>query len=375
MIDERRQYVRAERTLRVYRGGNRTFSFTRDGAGKGRSSNCGSPDEIQSAVDLLNAAVARLAVTTVDWNDRYQAERDAAIADVVLQGSVMFEAIAADDSSRTSVRALLNGAVYLETQADLHVPWEWLYLGDRNASPDLQQFLGASRAVGYNICSRTPVETEDPDDVWLRYARLPSNSTLRINIAENKILKSAAHGIERGSIADTGHTIQPLRDLLKGKPSEILAFGNFMKAEHNIAHFNAHALGNRSIKHPELIVSKSFPVSTKDIEQLRPFYPDSVVVLNCCNGLALHWGPESTLAAAFLEGGGETVLATTSQIEDTYATSFITEFYKYLLNGECVGRALISARRRTLVNTGNPACLAYGIIGPFLKRVIDRDAA
>ena len=87
-----------------------------------------------------------------------------------------------------------------------------------------------------------------------------------------------------------------------------------------------------------------------------------LVVLSACDTAAGRLqGAEgiANLARAFLLSGARSVVATLWQIDDTFSSTMMQQFYKHLVSGKSVGEALTLAKRDMMTTYGDVAVPYY----------------
>lgn len=364
-------HVSAARTAQIFGPVGDSFHLLRQGTGKAAKLRIASAHELDQAIAAVNRAVRDLAAATVDWPDREPAERERAVAAVVKAGVRLRKAVAKDDAAEQALRRTLEGALLFEAQTDKHVPWAWLYFGDPESPPDVGLFLGHKAVVGY-IAPREAVRSNETerDPAWDRFNRAPVDGPIDVNFAEDLRLASASTGAERMIFSGERWRLRALPTLRSEDAAALRKFYDFMAVPHHLAHFNTHAQAAAGGDEASLTVSREFPIGAAQLTGPDVLCEDAVVVLNCCDGMAVSFGIEGCLAIRFSWAGAAVVVGTTSPIEDAYATRFARLFYGHLIEGRSVGHALTLARRAMLTPGESPMCLSYALMGSYATRLV-----
>jgi hypothetical protein len=327
-----------------------------------------------NAIKAVKLAVQNLAITTQDWDDRSSAERERALERVKLAGINLFTTFVSA-ANEIDFLKVFDGVSFLGASTDTHVPWEWIYLGARDALCDPMKFLGARIVVGQSspFSTTSPNEVSCRDDLWDRFNKssdvkqaLNYESGFGVRVAEDERLRSAALGLERAIFSDHGIPVQVLGSLTPGSAGEKKKYFSFINDDQDLSHFNCHG-GDDELS---LYVSSRYLMTVQDFLDSGHLIPEgSAVVLNCCNSMTTRYDEDPSLARAFEVRGAGVVVGTTGVIDDTYATLFARAFYERYLKCETAGTALLGARIEVIQSTNNPACLVYSLLGGFKHKL------
>lgn len=319
---------------------------------------------LDALISGVAGAVSRWMDTSRDWDQRGSDEKMTGLEDLRTRGVALFEQLAGENAEW--LRRTLGSISYLDVNVfDWNIPWEFIYLGDLQGPVDLDEFLGSSVVVGRvapkNVLPNEPdAPANDPTEYQPPMCAVPMSAA----VGEDNRLLSAAQGIERAIFAKHAvpvHLLGPLRSVQGLRKLEA-----FLEDSPYLTHFNCHAVE----ENPEantvgaLELTERFTVPRQQLEKM-PVREGSIVVLNCCSGHTLRHDSEDTVATTFADRHTAAVVAATCRIVDSYATSWARLFYDSLFAMRSVGDAIIDARRGMLRDTGDPACLVYGLFGSY----------
>jgi len=155
--------------------------------------------------------------------------------------------------------------------------------------------------------------------------------------------------------------------------------GAFKKAPletYRVIHLAVYGLANQERPDQAALILLSDPAAGEDgilqateILQLRT-NADLVVLSACDTAVGRLQGAEgiANLARAFLLSGARSVVATLWQIDDTFSSVMMRQFYKHLATGESIAGALALAKR-DMMNTYGEQAVPYYWAGYTLEGV------
>jgi hypothetical protein len=319
---------------------------------------------MDGAITQLQQALAVLADTSTDWFDREDDEINTALEGLKTAGSNLFEALAPDPLVRDLLSMKLSTVSYLSALSHKNVPWEFIYLGDRNLPVNVFSFLGATRVVGRSLES-FPIRTQSGliSPIVDKFKSVSPDKVITIRVAQDKRLKSAQLMTEVEILKRGDYDVNILPDL--HGPSSLETLTSFLSMSSFLTHFNCHADEEvPGISVNTIYVSNEFAVD-RDLIKTMPIPQGSLIVLNCCHGQSFRHDVEDTLATSFASQRVAAVISATGRVDDTYATLWAEHFYTALFDGRTVGDSLLYARRAIITQTNNPCCLMYSLLGEF----------
>jgi CHAT domain-containing protein len=145
----------------------------------------------------------------------------------------------------------------------------------------------------------------------------------------------------------------------------------FGKENLQVIHLACHAPRGADDE-PCLLVSNQFAITLEELEGLEfRVRSHALIILNAClTGTINPLSTMSNWAIFFKRKGAKGVVATEFEVPDWFAAEFITEVYKYLLQGKTIGEAMLVARQQFL-EQGNPLGLAYSLYAPPSLRIVE----
>ncbi len=340
-----------------------TFQFGAMGGGTLRVRSA-EKRKLARAVSETALAISELCDATVDWELRGDDEKDAAIRRLRDAGLALFENVC-EPEKRDELKALLRETIYLNSQSEPNIPWEFLYLGDGGGEPDINDFLGASAVVGRSW-DRTAEKGKRLKEGAGRTLGKTTHSP--IGVAQDATLDSARSGEEARIFVSLGVAFRELDRLVD--ELDIAKLEDFLLKSEALTHFNGHAKEEdaKAGTPNTLYVTDQFPITQAALSDLS-IWPKSIIVLNTCHGMTLRHDAEDTIATAFAHRSVAAVVATTGRIGDEYATRWATHFYEALFRGQYVGEAIRIARQQMFEESGNPSALLYAFIGSYTARL------
>ena len=165
-------------------------------------------------------------------------------------------------------------------------------------------------------------------------------------------------------------------DLLLGSAANEGAFKKAPLETYRVIHLAVHGLANQERPDQAALILLSDPAAGEDgilqateILQLR-INADLVVLSACDTAAGRLQGAEgiANLARAFLLSGARSVVATLWQIDDTFSSVMMRQFYKHLAAGESIAAALALAKR-DMMNTYGEQAVPYYWAGYTLEGV------
>jgi len=165
-------------------------------------------------------------------------------------------------------------------------------------------------------------------------------------------------------------------DLLLGSAANEGAFKKAPLETYRVIHLAVHGLANQERPDQAALILLSDPAAGEDgilqateILQLRT-NADLVVLSACDTAVGRLQGAEgiANLARAFLLSGARSVVATLWQIDDTFSSVMMRQFYKHLAAGESIAGALALAKR-DMMNTYGEQAVPYYWAGYTLEGV------
>jgi CHAT domain-containing protein len=136
---------------------------------------------------------------------------------------------------------------------------------------------------------------------------------------------------------------------------------------YRIIHLAVHGLANQERPDQAALILLNDPSAGEDgilqateVLQLRT-NADLVVLSACDTAAGRLQGAEgiANLARAFLLSGARSVVATLWQIDDTFSSVMMRQFYKHLAAGESIASALTAAKRDMISTYGDQAIPYY----------------
>lgn len=333
-----------------------------------------SPDteDLRWAIASLRQAIEDFALLADDWELRGGDEKEYQLKRLAEEGHHLFQTLLAGVDRKNDLRRIFAAADYIQAIDDQYIPWEFVYLEDLDKPVSLQHFVGAKTVVGRPF-QREGETARANRDVSL-FGQSPFASTAHqfpsCGLAQDNRLRSTRLGLEKAGLISCGLSVfdlDELDEIGKSRPWCIDKLRDFADAARLLMHFNCHASSPKpgaSDKGPTLFVSRKFGLKTEEIGAL-PIRANSIVFLNCCDGMAIEWHPKTSLASAFAKKNIAAVVSTTARIPDLYATRWAKEFYAALLNGCSVGQAIAATKAAMLARDKNPAAFFYAIMGKY----------
>lgn len=165
-------------------------------------------------------------------------------------------------------------------------------------------------------------------------------------------------------------------NLLLGPAATENAFKKAPLETYRVIHLAVHGLANQERPDQAALILLSDPTAGEDgilqateILQLRT-NADLVVLSACDTAAGRLQGAEgiANLARAFLLSGARSVVATLWQIDDTFSSVMMRQFYKHLAAGEAIASAL-NAAKRDMMNTFGEQAVPYYWAGYTLEGV------
>src|SRR5262249_27623393 len=156
-------------------------------------------------------------------------------------------------------------------------------------------------------------------------------------------------------------------DVLLGSAATESAFKKSRLELYRIVHLAVHGMANQERPDQAALILLSDPAAGEDgilqateVLQLRT-NADLVVLSACETATGRLQGAEgiANLARAFLLSGARSVVATLWQIDDTFSSVMMRQFYKHLAAGKSIADALAFAKRDMLNTYGDQAVPYY----------------
>ena len=167
-------------------------------------------------------------------------------------------------------------------------------------------------------------------------------------------------------------------DVLLGPNATEGAFKKARLERYAVIHLAVHGVANQERPDQAALILLSDPSTGEDgilqaTEVLQLRTNADLVVLSACNtAIGRLQGAEgiANLARAFLLSGARSVVATLWQIDDTFSSTMMTQFYKHLASGKSVAEALALAKRN-MIDTYGEVAVPYYWAGYTLEGIGD----
>jgi hypothetical protein len=303
-----------------------------------------------------------------DWEWHLDDVREPVLEELKRRGAGLVTELAGR-GDRAELVDLLSDIKHLSTSCDMHIPWEFLYLGDPDSALRLDKFFGAKAVIGRSPSPSNSLIRYKPNKVVPQEGSpgsVPAGAAC-YGYAEDIRLASAKSGNEFAIFTSLGIQPNRLSPLSKSDPEAIEKLNEFLllDAQH-LAHFNSHAEPSddrdTNIK-GKLFVSNEYELDEEKIDAAR-LCAGVIVVLNCCFGHTMRHTDIDSTAERMLKSNVRAVVATTAGIQDGYATQWAQCFYKALFGGSTVPEAIIAARHQLLAGPNpDPSALLYAYLG------------
>jgi CHAT domain-containing protein len=156
-------------------------------------------------------------------------------------------------------------------------------------------------------------------------------------------------------------------DVLVGQAATEGAFKKARLDAYQVIHLAVHGLANQERPDQAALILLSDPSAGEDgvlqateVLQLRT-NADLIVLSACDTAIGRLQGAEgiSNLARAFLLSGARSVVATLWQIDDTFSSTMMTQFYKHVASGRSITESLTLAKRDMMSTFGEVAVPYY----------------
>lgn len=327
--------------------------------------------DVEPACEQVHRAVSDLTLATHDWSYRGEDEKRLVIENLRKAGRRLLETVSGGKPD--AFADILNQVDILEVSTDIHVPWEFIYLGDVAEDARLEAFFGARAVVGRAWSSPAVRDRDRPARVVQEspYDRQMNAMSLPFGYAEDTRLPSAKSGDERKIFESLGIPLMTLPPLTAGLPKAKEDLAGFLGKSEVLTHFNCHAHPSTDVHPGAIVVSDVFEVHKRDIDE-SPVCERSIVLLNCCSGHTMLTSHKTTIASSFAQKRVKAVVATTAAINDAYATRWAQHFYRVLWRGDRVSEAMIEARNSMLrEDDPNPSALLYVYLGDESTRIVN----
>ncbi len=314
-----------------------------------------------SDVDDLNAELQR-SLQDVSSNFEVDGICGEALTKLAHIGNFVFKSIFGDRKLRESLNKVLNaGATIQVASEDFFIPWELLY--DSDYPPTTR--VNVSRFWGMQyIVSRTPIRETSATDLAppIIQASCPIVGLIACNELEYVVGREIP-ALQKLN-EDKQILLVPLRPLKAPQRNEELEYlRRFLSTEKlQIIHLACHAFQQKPLSESYLLVSDDFSITIKDfrVHGFKIKHSPFVILNACLTGTfsplhALNW------ANVFKECGARGILATEFHVPDSFAATFVEEFYKHFLAGKPIGEAVLATRCSLWQRQKNPLGLAYAL--------------
>ncbi|MFN8490884.1 MAG: CHAT domain-containing protein [Caldilineaceae bacterium] len=265
-----------------------------------------------------------------------------------------------------ALHALPDGAPLLLMTNHAELPWELLHDGE--------QFLAMKHPVGRQMLVDAPPRRNAVHPRRLRTALLIGNPTGDLPQAEQEI-EALLTLLE--TIPDMGVPVV----LMQTRATKDALLKHLISGDYDWIHYSGHAFFDPAQPQASgLVLARDTHLTVAEIKQNLAGQP--VVFLNGCEsarGAAQRATPQTEndlaylglglegLAAAFLQGGAQSVVGAFWPIADAGSQTFALAFHRAALQGETSGAALQQARN-ALVDPTDPLWASYVLYGdPELK--------
>ncbi len=285
------------------------------------------------------------------------------------EGNTAFNWIFSDDRLRKTIIKVLKAGMAIEfSTEDFFIPWELLYDGPLDTEIDASYFWGMRHVI-----SRALIVKNYSSDLGQppTQSLCPRVGLIACNELEHVVGKEipALYELHRQKQIE----ILPLRPLdAKQHDAELKHFGRFLcEEELQIVHLACHAYADESPSRSYLLIADDFPITIGDFRRKRlEIKHHPLVILNPCLTGTINPLYTSNWAILFWERGARGVLATEFYVPDGFAAEFVEEFYKFLLLGMPIGKALLATRRHFWEKQRNPLGLAYALYARSFIKII-----
>lgn len=319
------------------------------------------PDDVKRINSSIQALIEQISAN-IGLDHAYHGE----YTEIANKGRFAFISTFYHTELRKIIREILGSRATIEISSDNYlIPWEWLYDEPAGSKADPKLFWGMRHILSRNLIlddnegdysNLKPPRLQFPPEVGLIYYK---DKDLKY-IVENEL--EMLHNLaEQQQII-----LIPLGELDSDKHDEELArIRQFFNRENlQVIHFACHA-PREAYDEPFLLVSNHFAVTLEELEGLEfRIKSHALLILNAClTGTVNPLSIMSNWAIFFSRKGAKGIVATEFEVPDWFAAEFITEVYKYLLQGKTIGQAILVARQHFL-KLGNPLGLAYSLYAP-----------
>lgn len=285
-------------------------------------------------------------------------ERREILSNLARKGNFAFKKVFAKGTPRDIVNeALKMGGVIQITSEDFCIPWELLYNGPLSNEVDPYNFWGMQHVI-----SRTLIREARPGD----FAPPVITSRPHVGLVAcqelEHVMQKEIPTLKKFQELEQIH-LSFLHTLdSQQRDKELADFGRFLNEEVQIIHLACHACERNPPSESYLLVSTDFSISMEDFEvQEFEIEHKPLVFLNACLSGTVNPLYTSNWATLFWRHGARGVLATEFHVPDWFASAFIEELYKQLLNKRPLGESLLMARRHFLDKQYNPLGLGYAL--------------
>lgn len=324
-------------------------------------------DDIKNLNTLLQTAMQAVS----DKFERGNAYEEA-LQELARQGNYAYQRIFANALGRISTvfAGGINQVVSIVSDS-FFVPWDLLYDRPPWTLTTSDDYIGGYWGTRY--CIRRCIEQSENIRGYIqpyletlrpKVGLVTSDSLDYVKSIEIPALKRL-HSRRKIELVHLGELSTARRS------EEFQKLDSFLREEWHFLHFACHAFEKEPIDKSELSIAKKFSISMIDF-MINGFdlsyHP--LVILNACRTGITNPLYTSSWVRKLWEHGARGVLATDIKVRDDFAASFSDVFYRDLLKGIPIGRALLNTRSHFWEQQRNPFGLAYALFSPPSIKVV-----
>ena len=219
----------------------------------------------------------------------------------------------------------------------VHVPWELAFDGEN--------FLLNKFRIGRQVLTHQPVPLAD-----VRRVQTPHRLNMLIIVDPSESLDAAAE--EADQLVDMLDTCDNLEvTILGGRQLRKLDLLQALN-DCDLVHYAGHARFDENDPSRSGWVLRDSVLMASELRRVPR--PPLLVFSNACQaGVTTRWRSDTAydgqafgIGSAFLLAGTQNYIGTFCAIHDAHSAAFAADFYRYLLQGDRVGKALAKARQR-----------------------------
>lgn len=262
--------------------------------------------------------------------------------------------------------ALQNARVVQIISDGLSLPWELLYDGGSINEVEISHFWG----MKYLFCHSIITDSND-----FNWSPEIYSDRFRVGLITNTNLDGVKEieipCLEKFSEKEIIN-LQILPKLIKKDETqtEIEKFISFLINPRELYHFACHSkTDSDSPRNTRFIIDEDFSVTIESFKANDFMLADGpFIILNACRTGSISHLHSFDWASIFCQIGARGVISTLIEIPDSFAATFIIQFYEKILRGETVGKSLFQTRLDFWEKFKNPLGLAYTLyLSPEIK--------